>query len=413
MNVFDTLKERGFIFQTTNEDELRAMLDSERVTCYDGFDPSADSFHIGNLVGIMMLAHFQRAGHQPIALVGGGTGLIGDPSGKTEMRQMLTLERAARNAEALKAQLSRFIHFGEDGALLVNNADWLVSINYIEFLRDVGRYFKVNEMIKAKGYADRLEREQGLSFVEFNYQVLQAYDFLVLNDRYGCKLQVGGADQWGNIIAGVELIRRVKGTPAHALTSQLITTSTGDKMGKSAAGARWLDPEKMSPYDFFQFWRNVPDADIERFLALFTFMPMDEVREVGRTEGKSAAELNAAKETLAVAVTTLVHGEDEAERALAAARENFALGGLSADTPTTEISRERLAEGIPLTDLLVEVGTMPSKKEARRKIEEGGVYIFGEPVADVRARVTVADFQDEQLHVRVGKKTHHRVLITS
>jgi tyrosyl-tRNA synthetase len=413
MNVFDTLKERGFIFQTTNEDELRAMLDSERVTCYDGFDPSADSFHIGNLVGIMMLAHIQRAGHQPIALVGGGTGLIGDPSGKSEMRQMLTLERAASNAEALKAQLSRFLEFGDGGALLVNNADWLVSINYIEFLRDVGRYFKVNEMIKAKGYAERLEREQGLSFVEFNYQVLQAYDYLVLNDRYGCKLQVGGADQWGNIIAGVELIRRVRGTPAHALTSPLITTSTGDKMGKSAAGARWLDADRMSPYDFFQFWRNVPDADVERFLALFTFMPMDEVREIGRIEGKSAAEINAAKETLAVAVTTLVHGEGEAQRALAAARENFALGGLSADTPTSEMSRERFAEGLPLADLLVEIGTMPSKKEARRKIEEGGVYLFGEPIADARTRVTLDDFREDQLHVRVGKKTHHRVLLTS
>jgi tyrosyl-tRNA synthetase len=413
MNVFDTLRERGFIFQTTNEDELRAMLESERVTCYDGFDPSSDSFHIGNLVGIMMLAHFQRAGHQPIALVGGGTGLIGDPSGKSEMRQMLTLERAARNAEALKAQLSRFIDFGEDGALLVNNADWLVSINYIEFLRDVGRHFKVNEMIKAKGYADRLEREQGLSFVEFNYQVLQAYDYLVLNDRYGCKLQIGGADQWGNIIAGVELIRRVKGTPSHALTSHLITTSTGDKMGKSAGGARWLDADKMSPYDFFQFWRNVPDADIERFLALFTFLPMDEVREVGRVEGKSAAEINSAKETLAVAVTTLVHGEVESQRALDAARENFAQGGLSADTPTSEMSRERFVEGLPLADLLVESGLMPSKKEARRKIEEGGVSLFGEPVADVRARVTLDDFRDEQLHIRVGKKTHYRVLITS
>jgi tyrosyl-tRNA synthetase len=410
MNVLDTLKERGFVFQTTNEDELRALLDSERVTCYDGFDPSADSFHIGNLVGIMMLAHMQRAGHQPIALVGGGTGLIGDPSGKTEMRQMLTLERAARNADALKAQLARFLDFGDEGALLVNNADWLVSLNYIEFLRDVGRYFKVNEMIKAKGYAERLDREQGLSFVEFNYQVLQAYDFLVLNDRYGCKLQIGGADQWGNIIAGVELIRRVKATPAHALTSQLITTSTGDKMGKSAAGARWLAADKMSPYDFFQFWRNVPDVDIERFLALFTFMPMDDVREVGRIEGKSAAQINDAKETLAVAVTTLVHGEDEANRARDAARANFAEGGLSADTPTSEMSPERFAEGVPVADLLVETGMMPSKKEARRKIEEGGVYLFGEPVTDARARVTVDDFRDDQLHVRVGKKTHRRVV---
>jgi tyrosyl-tRNA synthetase len=322
MNVFDSLKERGFVHQTTDETALRERLGAAPLTAYIGYDPTADSLHVGNLVTIMMLAHLQRAGHRPIALVGGGTARIGDPSGRTEMRTMLTPEQIAENLRGIRAQLERFLRFdeGETSAIMVDNADWLLGLNYIDFLRDVGRHFSVNQMIKAKGYADRLDREQGLSFVEFNYQIFQAYDFVELNARYGCELQMGGADQWGNIVAGVDLVRRMRGETAHALTVELLTTSTGDKMGKTAAGAVWLSAEKTPVYDFYQYWRNVDDRDIGRFAAIFTFLPMDEVRELGRLDGKSAAEINGAKETLALAVTTLVHGEAAALAARDAAR---------------------------------------------------------------------------------------------
>ena len=278
MNVLDTLKTRGFVHQTTEESELRAMLARPPVTCYIGYDPTASSLHVGNLVTMMMLAHVQRAGHRPIVLVGGGTARVGDPSGKTELRKMLTEEQIEANLAGIRLQLERFMRFDDSptGAVMVNNADWLMPLRYIDFLRDVGRHFAVNQMIKAKGYAERLEREQGLSFIEFNYQILQAYDYLVLNQRYGCRLQMGGADQWGNIVAGVDLVRRVQSVAAHALTVELIMTSTGEKMGKTADGAVWLDASRTSVYDFYQYWRNVDDRDIRRFLALFTFMPIDE-----------------------------------------------------------------------------------------------------------------------------------------
>jgi tyrosyl-tRNA synthetase len=413
MNVFDVLKERGFVYQTTDDSELRAMLGGERVTCYIGYDPTAESLHVGSLVTIMMLAHLQRAGHRPIALMGGGTGLVGDPSGRTEMRQLLTLERIEENVAAIKAQFARFLDFdgGENAALMVNNADWLVGLKYIEFLRDVGRYFAVNQMIKAKGYAERLEREQGLSFIEFNYQILQAYDYLVLHQRHGCRLQMGGADQWGNIVAGVDLVRRVAGASAHALTCELIKTSTGEKMGKTAGGAVWLSAERTPVHDFYQYWRNVDDRDIARFLALFTFTPLEEVRKLGSLEGKSAAEINAAKETLAVAVTSLVHGEAEALKAREAARALFAGGGDTSAVPTTALDRARLEAGVALADLLVETGMLPSKKEARRKLEERGVYVANEPVSDPRAQVAIGDFADGELLLRVGKKSYHRLVV--
>lgn len=413
MHVLDTLKERGFVSQMTNEEGLRALLDSERVTVYNGYDPTADSLHVGHLVTTLLLAHLQRAGHRPIAIVGGGTAYVGDPSGKTEARQLLSPEQIERNLAGLKANLSRFLDFSEDGALIVNNADWLLELNYIAFLRDIGRYFAVNHMIKAKGYAERLEREQGLSFIEFNYQVLQAYDFLVLNERFGCKLQTGGADQWGNILAGVDLVRRVRGETVHGLTCELLTTATGEKMGKTAAGAVWLSPDRMSVYDFYQYWRNVDDRDIAKLLAIFTFLPMEEVRELGRLDGKSADGINAAKERLAVEVTTLVHGEAEALRARDAARALFAGGGDMSGAPSSTIARARLEEGIALPDLLVETGLMPSKKEARRKIEERGVYLRGseEPTTDPRFRVALDQFGDDgELLVRVGKKSYHRVI---
>ena len=412
MNVFDVLKERGFVYQSTDETEIRQMLDTERVTGYIGYDPTADSLHAGNLVTIMMLAHLQRGGHRPIAIVGGGTAMVGDPSGRSEMRQMLTKEQIAANLVGIRAQLARFVQFddSETGALLVDNAEWLEKLQYIEFLRDIGRHFAVNQMIKAKGYAERLEREQGLSFIEFNYQILQAYDYVVLHQRYGCRLQMGGADQWGNIVAGCDLVRRVAGNSAHAVTVELITTSTGEKMGKTAAGAVWLSAERTPVYDFYQYWRNVDDRDIGRFAAIFTFKDMEEVRDLGRIEGKSVDEINAAKEELAVSITTLVHGEEAAIHARDSARAMFGAGGDLSGAPTTEIGRDRLEIGVLVVDLLVETGMLPSKKEARRKIDEKGIHLNDELVTDVRRLVTAGDFAAGHVILRVGKKARHRLL---
>jgi tyrosyl-tRNA synthetase len=413
MSALETLKERGFVFQTTGESELRELLDGGCVTCYAGFDPTADSLHVGHLVVVMMLAHLQRAGHRPLAIVGGGTAMVGDPTGRTEARPVLTVEEIETNMQGVRRQLARFISFDDtpSGALMLNNADWLLPLSYLGFLREYGRYFSVNHMIKAKGYAERLEREQGLSFVEFNYSILQAFDYLTLNQRYGCLLQVGGADQWGNIIAGVDLVRRVTGAPAHAITAPLITTSTGEKMGKTAAGARWLDPARLPVFEFYQFWRNVPDADIERFLALFSFLPMDEVRRIGSLAGRTSQEINEAKEFLAVTVTALVHGPAEAERARNAARAVFTgSGGDDSALPTTTIAAARLEAGVGLLDVLVETGLMPSKKEARRKVEEHGVYLAGAVISDPRRLLTAADLDGDHLVLRVGKKTYHKVV---
>lgn len=413
MSVFDVLKERGFVYQSTDETEIRHLLETERITGYIGYDPTASSLHAGNLVTIMMLAHLQRAGHRPIAIVGGGTALVGDPSGRSEMRQMLTSEQIESNLAGIRSQLERFVRFddSETGAMIINNADWLEKLNYIEFLRDIGRYFAVNQMIKAKGYAERLEREQGLSFIEFNYQILQAYDYLVLYNKYGCRLQMGGADQWGNIVAGCDLVRRVAGTSAHAITVSLITTSTGEKMGKTASGALWLSSDRTPVYDFYQYWRNVDDRDIGRFAALFTFKEMDEVRELGRTEGKSVDELNAAKEELAVSITGLVHGSEAAIQARDSARAMFGGGGDLSNAPTTELERSRLEPGIAVVDLLVETGMLPSKKEARRKIDEKGIHLNNEQVTDARRLVTEGDFADGHAILRVGKKSRHRLLL--
>ena len=414
MNVFDVLKERGFVYQSTDETELRHMLETERVTGYIGYDPTAESLHAGNLVTIMMLAHLQRGGHRPLAILGGGTALVGDPSGRSEMRQMLTKEKIASNLVGIRGQLSRFVEFddSETGAKLIDNAEWLEKLHYIEFLRDIGRYFAVNQMIKAKGYAERLEREQGLSFIEFNYQILQAYDYLVLHQRYGCRLQMGGADQWGNIVAGCDLVRRVAGAGAHAVTVELITTSAGEKMGKTAAGAVWLSADRTSVYDFYQYWRNVDDRDIGRFAAIFTFKDMQEVRELGRTDGKSVDEINAAKEELAVAVTALVHGEEAALQARDSARAMFGAAGDLTNAPTTEVSRDRLETGVSVVDLLVETGMLPSKKEARRKIEERGIHVNDEMVSDHHRVITMRDFDAGYAILRVGKKSRRRLLAT-
>ncbi len=415
MNVFDTLKERGFVHQTTDEAELREMLAESPITAYIGYDPTASSLHAGNLVTIMMLAHLQRAGHRPIVLVGGGTSRVGDPSGRTEMRQLMTDETIALHSAGIKAQLEHFMRFDDSptGAIMVDNADWLLQLNYIEFLRDIGRYFAVNQMIKAKGYADRLEREQGLSFIEFNYQILQAYDYLVLHQKYGCRLQMGGADQWGNIVAGADLVRRVAGASAHCITVDLIKTSTGEKMGKTAAGALWLSAERTPVQDFFHYWRNVDDRDIGRFMALFTFKPIDEVRRLGGLEGKGVEEINAAKEELAFSITALVHGEEAAEGARTAERALFDRegGGDFSAAPSTAVDRERLDAGIAVADLLVETGMLPSKKEARRKIEQSGVSVNRSPISDPRATISTSDLADDQIILSVGRKSHHRVVV--
>ncbi len=398
-HVLDTLTERGFIEQTTDEEGLRDLL-REPATCYVGFDPTAPSFHVGSLVPIMALAHMQRAGHRPIAVLGGGTAMIGDPSGKTEMRRLLSREQIRENARGLRAQLARFIDF-DAGALLVDNADWLLELRYIEFLRDVGVHFSVNRMLAAESYRQRLET--GLNFIEFNYMLLQAYDFLHLFRQYGCRLQMGGNDQWGNIVAGVELIRRVEGQTAYGLTFPLLTTASGAKMGKTERGAVWLDPRRTTPYDFYQFWINTEDPDVERFLGLFTFLPMDEVRRLGRLEG---AEIRRAKEVLSYEVTRLVHGDEEASKAREASRALFAGRGDLSEAPSYEVPRARLEEGIEAFILFAEAGLTRSRGEARRLIQQGGAYVHGVAVGSIDQRITLADLRDGVVLLRAGKKKY-------
>jgi tyrosyl-tRNA synthetase len=409
-NVFDTLKERGFVQQVTDEEAVRHLVSEGPITCYIGFDPSADSLHVGNLVSIMALAHMERAGHRQIAVIGGGTMMIGDPSGRTEMRQMLSPETIALHTQKITAQLSRYLDFEDGTSLAVNNADWLLDLHYIDFLREIGRHFSVNRMLAAEAYRARMET--GLSFIEFNYQLLQAYDYLTLFRRYDCRLQMGGDDQWGNILAGMDLIRRVEGASVEALTTPLLTTATGAKMGKTAEGAIWLDPEKCSPYDFYQYWINVDDRDVERFLACFTFLPMEEVRRLGRLKG---ADIRQAKEILAYEATKIIHGENEAKNVRVAARSLFGWDGEeSEDTeriPTTTIPHDRLESGIRLIDLLVETGLAPSKSEARRLIRQGGVYIDGHPAGSEETVITHGDISSKGLLLRIGKKRYHRVVV--
>jgi len=404
-NAYDILKARGFVEQVSDEEGLRATL-SRPTTFYIGYDPTATSFHVGNLLTIMAMAHMQRCGHRPIALMGGGTGMIGDPSGKTEMRQLLAPEQIQRNLQALRGQIGRYVDLSEGRGLMVNNADWLLELNYIAFLRDIGRHFSVNRMLAAEAYRTRLEA--GLSFIEFNYQLLQAYDFLHLYREHGCVLQMGGNDQWGNILAGVELIRRVEGGEAFALTFPLLTTSSGAKMGKSAQGAVWLDAEMLSPYDFYQFWINTEDADVERFLRIYTFLPLEEIERLGRLQG---AEIRQAKEVLAYEVTRLTHGAEEADKAREASRSLFGAGEASEVMPTSEVEASRLQAGIPAVELFAEVGLANSRSEARRLIQQGGAYLNGEPVDSPDAVVTADALQDGALVLRAGKKRYHRVVV--
>jgi tyrosyl-tRNA synthetase len=424
-NVLDILEERGFIDQTTHDAELKDCLDQGNVTCYIGFDPTAASLHIGSLVPIMSLAHMQRQGHRPIALIGGGTGMVGDPSGKTEMRKLLTLEALAENAAGIKKQLSHFLDFSEDKALMLNNADWLTKLEYIPFLRDIGRHFSVNRMIKAESYKIRLDSEEGLTFIEFNYMVLQAYDFLELFKHYDCKIQMGGSDQWGNIVAGVELIRRVNQGAAFGITFPLITTSGGEKMGKTAMGAVWLDAGKTSPYDYFQYWINTDDRDVSRFLALFTFLPMD---EIGQIEKLSGADLNSAKAILAFEATQLAHGRDEALKAYKAALSMFGARRVAdtilpssaiprgdsdvddASVPSSFLDVQTLKAGIPAFKLFHQVGLAKSGGAARRLIEQGGAYINGTRVESFDYLVSDTDLDAQKTMVlRSGKKHFHKI----
>jgi tyrosyl-tRNA synthetase len=425
-NVLDILKSRGFIEQTTHEEALREYLQSEKATCYIGFDPTAASLHVGSLVPIMSLAHMQRHGHRPIALVGGGTGLVGDPSGKTEMRKLLTADDVHTNTVGIKKQLSRFIDFSSGNAVMVNNADWLTKLDYIPFLRDIGRHFSVNRMIKAESYKMRLDSEEGLSFIEFNYMVLQAYDFLELHKRYHCCLQMGGSDQWGNIVAGVDLIRRIEAKSAFGITFPLITTASGAKMGKTAAGAVWLDAERTTPYEYYQFWVNTDDRDVARFLALFTFLPMEEIQPVSTLEG---SDLNAAKSVLAFEATRLAHGDDEALKALQSASSMFGArrlphGLMPSSTiprnqeasddetvPQVEMGIEDFKTGIPGFKLFHSVGLANSSGAARRLIQQGGGYVNGRRLERFDEAITDSDISDMQILLRAGKKNFFKIRI--
>lgn len=404
-NVFDTLKERGFIEQTTHEDEIRELLGKEKVTFYIGFDPTAKSLTVGHFLTIMAMAHMQRAGHRPIALIGGGTVMVGDPTGKTDMRKMMTVEEIEANAQAFKKQFSRFIDFSDGKALMVNNADWLRELNYIEFLREIGVHFSVNRMLSAEAYKSRMER--GLTFLEFNYMIMQSYDFYKLHQEYGCVMQLGGNDQWSNILGGVELIRKMTGKQAYGMTFTLLTTSDGKKMGKTEAGAIWLDPELTSPYDFYQYWRNVEDSNVERLLRLLTFLPMDEVRRLGALEG---ADINHAKEVLAYEITKNVHGLEAAEEAQKAARALFGGTRDAESIPTTEIPLAEFGEGMDLISLLTRINLVNTRSEGRRLILQGGVYVADRQTKQIDYMVSQQDFDDEgHLLVRKGKKVYHRV----
>jgi len=406
MNVYDVLKERGFIAQVTHEEKVREILGQGGATFYIGFDPTADSLHVGHFLQLIVMSHMQRAGHRPIAILGGGTAMVGDPTGRTDMRKMLTQEEIMYNAEQFKKQMGRLVDFSDGKALMLNNADWLLGLNYIEFLRDIGVHFTVNRMLAAECFKTRYEK--GLSFIEFNYMLMQSYDFLKLYRDYNCILQLGGDDQWSNILGGIDLIRRVEGAEAYGMTFQLLTTSEGNKMGKTAKGAVWLDPSKTPPYEFYQYWRNVHDDDVIKCLKLLTFLPMEQIDRLALLKDEK---INDAKETLAYEVTKIVHGEDEAEKARQAAKALFAGGGDSDNVPSTGISAEELGEGIGILELLVRTGLAPSKGEGRRLIRQGGIYIEGERVDDSELIVTPEFFKNGQLLIRKGKKAYNRVVL--
>lgn len=405
-SVYDVLNERGFIAQLTHEDAIKDLLEKQQVTFYIGFDPTADSLHVGHFLQMMVMAHMQRAGHKPIAIIGGGTAMVGDPSGKTDMRKMMTRDDIRHNADNFKVQLSKFIDFTNDKALMVDNSDWLLKLNYVEFLRDIGVYFSVNRMLTAECFKSRMEK--GLTFIEFNYMLMQSYDFLVLNQKYGCTMQLGGDDQWSNILGGIDLIRRVESKEAYGMTFTLLTTSEGKKMGKTEKGALWLDAAKTSPFDFYQYWRNIDDSDVIKCLKLLTFLPMDEIVKLAELKNE---QINEAKKVLAYEVTKLVHGEDEAGKARQLTEALFGGGGNTSDMPATEVTAAELASGLNILDLLLRTGLVPSKGEGRRLVQQGGIYIGETPVASIDFMLSEDLFKGRELIIKKGKKTYHKIIL--
>ena len=405
MTVYDELVARGLIAQVTDEEEIKELINNGKATFYIGFDPTADSLHVGHFMALCLMKRLQMAGNKPIALIGGGTAMIGDPSGRTDMRQMMTKETINHNCECFKKQMSRFIDFSDGKALMVNNADWLLGLNYVEVLRDIGPHFSVNRMLTAECYKQRMER--GLSFLEFNYMIMQSYDFYELFQRYGCNMQFGGDDQWSNMLGGTELIRRKLGNNACAMTITLLLNSEGKKMGKTQSGAVWLDPEKTSPFEFYQYWRNVGDADVLKCLRMLTFLPLEQIDKMDKWEG---SQLNTAKEILAFELTKLVHGEEEAAKAQESARALFS-GGNAADMPTAELTEADLRDGsIDIMGVLVASGLCPSRSEARRAVQQGGVSVNGEKVTDIATAYTPDDINKEDFVLRRGKKKYVKVL---
>lgn len=406
MHILDVLKERGFIAQTTFEDELYKQLE-EPTTFYVGFDPTADSLHIGHYIPIMAMAHMQRAGHRPIALMGGGTAMIGDPSGKTDMRKMMTVETIDHNVECIKQQMSRFLDFSDDKAIIVNNADWLRNLNFIEFMRDIGAMFSVNKMLTADCYKTRMATDNGLSFLEFTYMLMQSYDFLELFHRYGCRLEMGGNDQWSNMLGGTELIRKKLGKDAYAMTITLLMNSEGKKMGKTASGAVWLDPEKTSPYEFYQYWRNVGDQDVLKCIRMLTFLPLEEIDAMDHWEG---AQLNEAKDILAFELTKLVHGEEEAAKAREASKALFGGGANLDNMPATTLSDADFTDGkIDILDILLKTNITKSRGEGRRLVQQGGVSVDDKKVTDIGLSFTLDDLKANAIIVKKGKKIFHKV----
>ena len=406
MGVYEELQARGLIAQVTNEEEIRKMVNEGRAVFYIGFDPTADSLHVGHFMALCLMKRLQMAGNKPIALIGGGTGMVGDPSGRTDMRTMMTVETIQHNCDCFKKQMSRFIDFSEGKAMMVNNAEWLMNLNYIDFLREIGPHFSVNNMLRAECYKQRMEK--GLSFLEFNYMIMQSYDFYELFQRYGCNMQFGGDDQWSNMLGGTELIRRKLGKDAHAMTITLLLNSEGKKMGKTQSGAVWLDPNKTTPFEFYQYWRNVGDADVLKCLRMLTFLPLEQIDEMDKWEG---SQLNQAKEILAYELTSLVHGEEEAKKAQESARALFA-GGAAAEMPTAELSDADLSDGsIDLLSIVQKSGLCASRSEARRNVEQGGVSVDGEIVKDIKAVYTKEQLSGEGIVVKRGKKNFRRVVV--
>ena len=405
MTTYEELKARGLIAQVTDEEKVKELVDAGKAVFYIGFDPTADSLHVGHFMALCLMKRLQMAGNRPIALIGGGTAMIGDPSGRTDMRSMMTKETIHHNVECFKKQMSRFIDFGEGKAMLVDNADWLLQLNYVEFIRDIGPCFSVNQMLRAECYKQRME--QGLSFLEFNYMLMQSYDFMMLFEKYGCNLQFGGDDQWSNMLGGRDLIRRKLGKEAEAMTITLLLNSEGKKMGKTQKGAVWLDPNKTTPFEFFQYWRNVDDADVIKCLKMLTFLPLEEIHKMESWQG---SELNRAKEVLAYELTKLVHGEEEADRALESAKALFSQGN-AADMPTAELAADDFADDkIDIVTLLVKAGLVPSKSEARRNVEQGGVSVDGEKVTDLKATCDKKIFMSDGIVVKRGKKSFRKVI---